>query len=85
MPFPSSALLLATVTSGESNSVLVIGPRGTGKTHMVETVIKEARDETGGDFLRVSLNGLTETNDRTALKRITKQLKLDNVVGDRVR
>ncbi|KAG7259754.1 hypothetical protein CRUP_004329 [Coryphaenoides rupestris] len=50
-------LLRRTAVHGESNSVLVIGPRGAGKTM---------------------------TDDRIALKEITRQLSLENVVGDKV-
>ena len=62
-----------------------MGPRGTGKTKLVRTAIDHTRSTESQDFLLVSLNGLTETNDRLALKKMTRQLKLDNVVGDRVR
>lgn len=36
------------------------------------------------DGLTVKLNGLVETDDRLALKEITRQLRLENVVGERV-
>ncbi|KAJ7427812.1 Origin recognition complex subunit 4 [Willisornis vidua] len=50
-------LLKRTTLHGESNSALIIGPRGSGKT---------------------------TTNDKVALKEITRQLQLENVVGDKV-
>ncbi|KAJ7426934.1 Origin recognition complex subunit 4 [Pitangus sulphuratus] len=50
-------LLKRTTLHGESNSALIIGPRGSGKT---------------------------TTSDKVALKEITRQLQLENVVGDKV-
>ncbi|XP_048341422.1 origin recognition complex subunit 4 [Sphaerodactylus townsendi] len=79
-------LLKRTALHGESNSALIIGPRGSGKTllirHTLEKLmeIKEVKDNT----LQVHLNGLLQTNDKIALKEITKQLNLENVVGDKV-
>ncbi|KAF3857409.1 hypothetical protein F7725_009268 [Dissostichus mawsoni] len=50
-------LLKRTAVHGESNSVLIVGPRGSGKTM---------------------------TDDRIALQEMTRQLHLENVVGDKV-
>ncbi|XP_074071234.1 origin recognition complex subunit 4 isoform X5 [Macrotis lagotis] len=36
------------------------------------------------NVLQVHLNGLLQTNDKIALKEITKQLCLENVVGDKI-
>lgn len=79
-------LIQRTLTSGESNSVLVIGDRGTGKTMLIRQVLKEITDKNGGrdDVLTVGLNGLLQTDDRLALKEMTRQLQLENTVGDRV-
>ncbi|XP_033020279.1 origin recognition complex subunit 4 [Lacerta agilis] len=79
-------LLKRTAINGESNSVLIIGPRGSGKTlltcHVLKKLmeVKEVRENT----LQVHLNGLLQTNDKIALKEITRQLNLENVVGDKV-
>nr|XP_060632368.1 origin recognition complex subunit 4 isoform X2 [Anolis sagrei ordinatus] len=79
-------LLKRTAIQGESNSVLIIGPRGSGKTlltcHVLNKLmeIKQVKDNT----LYVHLNGLLQTNDKIALKEITRQLNLENVVGDKV-
>ncbi|XP_078661688.1 origin recognition complex subunit 4-like [Branchiostoma floridae x Branchiostoma belcheri] len=71
---------------GESNSALIIGPRGAGKTMLLKSVLddlKENRDFRD-NVLEVHLNGLLQTDDRIALKEITRQLQLENAVGDRV-
>ncbi|KAL5009478.1 hypothetical protein ScPMuIL_011783 [Solemya velum] len=79
-------LLKRTVTVGESNSVLLIGPRGGGKSMLLNSVLNELGSDENfdNDLLQVHLNGLLQTDDRIALKEITRQLKLENTVGDRV-
>ncbi|KAG9477593.1 hypothetical protein GDO78_002795 [Eleutherodactylus coqui] len=47
---------------------------------LLHDALKEIKENT----LQVHLNGLLQTNDRIALKEITRQLQLENVVGDRV-
>ncbi|XP_074766206.1 origin recognition complex subunit 4 [Athene noctua] len=79
-------LLKRTTVHGESNSALVIGPRGSGKTALLNRVLKELRKmkQVRENLLEVHLNGLLQTNDKVALKEITRQLQLENVVGDKV-
>ncbi|KAJ8351588.1 hypothetical protein SKAU_G00230640 [Synaphobranchus kaupii] len=79
-------LLKRTAVHGESNSVLIVGPRGAGKTMLLNCVLKELMevDEVEKNILLVQLNGLLQTDDRIALKEITRQLNLENVVGDKV-
>merc|ERR1711962_420437 len=72
---------------GGSNSVLLLGPRGVGKSLLVNLVLQKAREEIvffRKDGLTVKLQGLLETDDKLALKQIARQLKLENVEGDRV-
>ncbi|KAM9380722.1 origin recognition complex subunit 4 [Phaethornis superciliosus] len=79
-------LLKRTTLHGESNSALIIGPRGSGKTALLNHVLKEitAMEASKQSLLQVHLNGLLQTNDKVALKEITRQLHLENVVGDKV-
>lgn len=79
-------LLRRTATSGESNSVLVIGSRGSGKSKLIKHVIAELLldDHIRENLLQVYLNGLLQTDDRIALTEITRQLKLENTLGDKV-
>ena len=80
-------LIIQTVTTGGSNSVLLLGPRGVGKTLLVDLVLQKAKNESKvfkQDGLTVKLHGLVETDDKLALKQIARQLKLENVEGDRV-
>ncbi|KAM4711060.1 origin recognition complex subunit 4 isoform 2-T2 [Anableps anableps] len=80
------ALLRRTAVHGESNSVLIVGPRGAGKTTLLRSVLRELSEETEvqKNLLQVHLHGLLQTDDRIALKEITRQLHLENAVGDRV-
>lgn len=75
-------LLKQTVTSGESNSCLLIGNRGTGKTALVKTVLHDL-ENLENEFCVVKLNGLTETNDRLALNEIARQLVTEQEQSDR--
>ncbi|XP_054631843.1 origin recognition complex subunit 4 [Dunckerocampus dactyliophorus] len=79
-------LLKRTAVHGESNSVLIVGPRGTGKTALLKCVLRELlqEKEVQKNLLHVHLSGLLQTDDRIALKEITRQLNLENVVGDKV-
>ncbi|XP_044294153.1 origin recognition complex subunit 4 [Varanus komodoensis] len=79
-------LLKRTALHGESNSVLIIGPRGSGKTLLTHHILKRLTEDKQirDNILQVHLNGLLQTNDKIALKEITRQLNLENVVGDKV-
>ncbi|XP_010619271.1 origin recognition complex subunit 4 isoform X2 [Fukomys damarensis] len=79
-------LLKRTALHGESNSVLIVGPRGSGKTTLINHSLKELMEieEVSENVLQVYLNGLLQINDKIALKEITRQLHLENVVGDKV-
>ncbi|XP_064574704.1 origin recognition complex subunit 4 isoform X3 [Zonotrichia leucophrys gambelii] len=79
-------LLRRTTVHGESNSALLIGPRGSGKSALLNHVLKDLREmeQVRENLLEVHLNGLLQTNDSVALKEITRQLQLENVVGDKV-
>lgn len=67
-------LVEQTVTSGEGNSMLVLGSRGCGKTAIVETVLSCLAKEHANDFHVVRLNGFLHTDDRLALREMWRQL-----------
>ena len=79
-------LVTRTVEKGESNSVLVLGPRGVGKTALVSHVMRAAAGKASwrDNVVMVQLSGHIQTDDKLALRDITKQLHLENVVGDKV-
>ncbi|MCJ1460489.1 hypothetical protein MMC28_010871 [Mycoblastus sanguinarius] len=63
-----------TVLAGEGNSMLIIGPRGSGKTTLVETVISELVSDYQDEFHVVRLNGFIHTDDKLALRETWRQL-----------
>ncbi|KAI4112760.1 MAG: hypothetical protein LQ345_006135 [Seirophora villosa] len=67
-------LVTQTVLAGEGNSMLVIGPRGCGKTALVEAVLSDITREHGDAFITVRVNGFIHTDDKLALREIWRQL-----------
>ncbi|KAI5293731.1 hypothetical protein KEM52_005279 [Ascosphaera acerosa] len=67
-------LVEQTVTAGEGNSLLLLGPRGAGKSAMVNAAIREISAAHAGEFHVVRLNGFLQIDDRVALREIWKQL-----------
>lgn len=67
-------LLSNTVTDTCNNSVLLLGPRGCGKSMVLERVLKELQCQHPDMISVVRLNGLLHSEDRCALKEIAKQL-----------
>lgn len=67
-------LIEQTVTVGEGNSILLLGPRGCGKTALVETAIASLSKAHKEDFHVIRLNGFLLTDDRLALREIWRQL-----------
>uniref|UniRef100_A0AAG5D1Z7 Origin recognition complex subunit 4 n=1 Tax=Anopheles atroparvus TaxID=41427 RepID=A0AAG5D1Z7_ANOAO len=79
-------LLQRTAEDGESNSVLLLGPRGSGKTTLITSVLAELLPQQTfhRNTLIVYLNGLIHTDDRQALKSATAQMNLENAVDGQV-
>ncbi|KAG8195682.1 hypothetical protein JTE90_003826 [Oedothorax gibbosus] len=67
-----------TALMSESNSVLIIGPIGSGKSALLENVIDTVFKvpTVKENMLHVALDGLVHVNDNLALEDITRQLKL---------
>lgn len=59
-------LLRRMIDYGESNSLLVIGPQGSGKSSLVsQTLAALGKDHASAkDLMEVHLNGLMQTDDR---------------------
>ncbi|XP_050679224.1 origin recognition complex subunit 4 isoform X1 [Leptidea sinapis] len=79
-------LIMKSILQGESHSALIVGPRGSGKTTLINSVLREVSKEVDmeSDVYLVKLNGLLHQDEKVALKSITAQMQLENVVGDRV-
>ncbi|KAL9581926.1 MAG: hypothetical protein Q9212_003601 [Teloschistes hypoglaucus] len=67
-------LVAQTVLAGEGNSMLVIGPRGCGKTTLLDSILADLEPEYGDSFIVVRLNGFVHTDDKLALREIWRQL-----------
>ncbi|BFZ58247.1 origin recognition complex subunit 4 [Savitreella phatthalungensis] len=71
-------LMRECVRRGESNSAILLGPHGCGKTVVVESVLdalsKNGLHE-GRDYLVVRLDGEIQTDDRAALRAVARQLQ----------
>ncbi|KAI4213599.1 MAG: hypothetical protein LQ351_003823, partial [Letrouitia transgressa] len=70
-------LVEQTVLAGEGNSMLIIGPRGSGKTALVEAIVSDTAKDHHDNFLVVRLNGFIHTDDKLALREIWRQLGRD--------
>ncbi|XP_045457641.1 origin recognition complex subunit 4 [Melitaea cinxia] len=79
-------LISRSILHGESHSALIIGPRGSGKTTLINSVLHQIASEAdlANDAIIVKLNGFIHQDDKIALKSITAQMQLENAVGDRV-
>lgn len=79
-------LMFRTVNCGESNSALIIGPKGCGKSQLIASVLSQliASNEFATNATIVHLNGFLQTDDGLALRSITKQLNLETAVDGQV-
>ncbi|WBW72578.1 origin recognition complex subunit Orc4 [Schizosaccharomyces osmophilus] len=66
-----------TVVLGEGNSVIVVGPRSSGKLLLVESVLQKAKAEIPESFYTVRLNGTYLHDDKVALREISRQLSVE--------
>jgi origin recognition complex subunit 4 len=83
------SLVKRTIDHGENSSALVIGPRGSGKTFIIQKAvltINSYLEEKGckDDLLVLKLSGCLQSDDKAALIEISKQLELDNVINDKL-
>ncbi|KAK8010782.1 origin recognition complex subunit 4 [Apiospora arundinis] len=75
-------LVEQTVLAGESNSMMIIGARGCGKTLLVETIVADLAAENTESFHVIRLSGFIHTDDKLALKEIWRQLGKEMEVED---
>lgn len=72
------ACLLGTIENGSNNSVLLLGPRGSGKTMVAERVLAQLQLRFPERVSVVRLHGLLHADDRCALKAISEQLCMEH-------
>ncbi|XP_018007096.2 origin recognition complex subunit 4, partial [Hyalella azteca] len=78
---------------GESNSALIVGPRGVGKSTLLRVALSKycktpdtdgsslSAGSDGGEGILVRLHGLMHTDDRLALREITRQLRMEEAAA----
>ncbi|KAI3479240.1 hypothetical protein L1887_58671 [Cichorium endivia] len=71
-------MLKATVTAQESNSALLIGAAGAGKSLLVDSVLRSLKAE----FYHVRLAASVQINDRAAMKEMAQQLILQGAFSE---
>ena len=76
-------LLEGTVARSEGNSVLLIGPRGAGKTWLLEKAFQKIDLTHEGRYTRIQLNGAIHTDDGLALKEIAAALQMDSELDEK--
>jgi len=81
-----STLLKSTVLNGESNSALIIGPRGSGKTSLINSVLGELESipNFSKNSVIIKLHGFFQTDDRIAIQEISRQLFLEKETENKV-
>lgn len=73
-------LLLGTLCHGENQSVLIVGPRASGKARLVRGVLQRLRSEEAdshGGFQLVQLSGRLQKDDAASLLEVARQLSLE--------
>ncbi|GAA6005036.1 hypothetical protein JCM11491_002316 [Sporobolomyces phaffii] len=80
---PLRGCLDEVVTRGMGNAVVLLGPRGVGKTMLIERTLRVMRFVHGDqhDFVTVKLSGLVHTTDRLALRSIAMQMREQGFKG----
>jgi origin recognition complex subunit 4 len=63
-----------TIRDNESHSTLIIGPRASGKSTIVERALQDMEEKYEGQFITVRLNAFLHSDDNVALREIAKQL-----------
>ncbi|KAG0602491.1 hypothetical protein M758_10G017800 [Ceratodon purpureus] len=72
------ACLIGTIENGSNNSVLLLGPRGCGKTMVTDRVLAQLQLTFPERVSVVRLHGLLHADDRCALKAISEQLCMEH-------
>ena len=78
-----ASLLRKTLTQGENNAALLVGPHGCGKSATLRRVLRDLKGELvkqGKSFIEVYLSGHVLASDTQAMESIVKQLCKENNV-----
>lgn len=70
-------LLEHTITEGEGNSCLLIGPRSCGKSVIMETALDKLKAAYKDQFITIRLSGFAQSDDKMALREICRQFDVE--------
>ncbi|KAM7270523.1 hypothetical protein ACFE04_029737 [Oxalis oulophora] len=71
-------IISSSVTEACNNSVLLLGPRGSGKIAVLDLVIEDLLREFPDQTSVIKLNGLLHSDDNCAFKEISRQICLEH-------
>ncbi|KAI9170254.1 hypothetical protein LWI28_025069 [Acer negundo] len=71
-------LVSSSITEACNNSLLLLGPRGSGKIAVLELVLSDLLLEYPDTLSVIKLNGLLHSDDNCAFKEIARQLCMEN-------
>ncbi|KAL1295995.1 hypothetical protein AAHE18_19G251100 [Arachis hypogaea] len=71
-------MISSSVTEACNNSILLLGPRGSGKISVLELVIRDLLDEYPESISVIRLSGLLHSDDISAFKEIARQLCMEH-------
>ncbi|KAK7343442.1 hypothetical protein VNO77_12191 [Canavalia gladiata] len=71
-------MISSSVTEACNNSILLLGPRGSGKNAVLELVIQDLLQEYPDSISVIRLNGLLHSDDISAFKEIARQLCMEH-------
>ena len=67
-------MLEDTLAGSQNNSVLLLGPRGSGKSLVLRRALADVTSRHGGGVVPVHLSGLVHSDERVALREMARQL-----------
>lgn len=76
-------ILKQTIKDYEGHSTLVVGPRGSGKSLIIDRALNELREIYHDLFITIKLNALLHSDDKIALREIARQLDTSSRSGDK--
>ncbi|TYI99229.1 hypothetical protein E1A91_A13G001900v1 [Gossypium mustelinum] len=71
-------IISTSVTEACNNSILLLGPRGSGKVAVLELVLSDLLQQYPEAISVIRLNGLLHSDDNCALKEIARQLCMEH-------
>ncbi|KAG2264605.1 hypothetical protein Bca52824_071684 [Brassica carinata] len=71
-------IVSTSITEGCNNSILLLGPRGSGKAAVLDLVVGDLMEEYPDSVTLIRLNGLLHSEDNCAFKEIARQLCVEH-------